>query len=210
MQLFFHLLYHPFAWGYDLVATVVSLGNWQNWVRAVLPLVNGPNVLEIGSGPGHLQQALTGLGLKTFGLDESRQMVRIANHRLAESGKLARGRAQQLPFADGVFQTVIATFPAAYIFEQDTASETYRVLQPGGKIVILLAAWMTGNSLPERIMRSLFHITGQLPPEGKPLGERALATYVNAGLKTHELYLNLPESRLLVLTAEKPTETKLK
>ena len=50
----YYLLYHHFAWTYDLVADIVSLGQWKDWVRTALPYLDGC-VLELGYGPGHLQ-----------------------------------------------------------------------------------------------------------------------------------------------------------
>lgn len=208
MGLFFRLLYHPFAWSYDLVAAVVSLGKWQRWVRAVLPWITGPNVLELGFGPGHLQKELLKQNLRVCGLDESNQMIRIASRRLGNHRRLARGHAQNLPFPDNYFHTVVSTFPARYIFDPQTAEETFRVLVPGGKLVVLLAAWITGDSLAERAMRSLFQFTGQVPPEGEPLGERIHAPYRLVGFHTSEIFLDLPGSRLLLLVMEKPGGNK--
>ena len=48
---FFHLLYHPFAWAYDLIAWTVSLGRWKDWVESVVPFIKGMRVLELGHGP---------------------------------------------------------------------------------------------------------------------------------------------------------------
>ena len=76
MRLFFHLLYHSFAWTYDLVASVVSFGRWKGWAKETLKLINGPRVLELGFGPGHLQAGLHAAGMEPFGLDESSQMAR--------------------------------------------------------------------------------------------------------------------------------------
>jgi 2-polyprenyl-3-methyl-5-hydroxy-6-metoxy-1,4-benzoquinol methylase len=78
MRNFFALLYHQFAWTYDFVAAVVSLGMWKQWVSSTLPYLDGPRVLEIGHGPGHLLLALAEKGLKATGLDESRWMGKIA------------------------------------------------------------------------------------------------------------------------------------
>ena len=36
MRLFFRLLYHPFAWTYDGVASAVSMGRWKRWVLAAV------------------------------------------------------------------------------------------------------------------------------------------------------------------------------
>ncbi len=58
LRFFFRLLYHQFAFTYDLVAATVSLGRWKDWVLSVVPFIEGTRILEIGHGPGHLQRAL--------------------------------------------------------------------------------------------------------------------------------------------------------
>src|SRR4030066_831542 len=103
---FFKLLYHSYAWTYDWVASIVSLGAWQNWVKTVLPYLDGPRTLELGFGPGHLQVMLQQKGIAVYGLDESSQMCRITRRRLTGLGlqmKLICGNAQALPFADEYF-----------------------------------------------------------------------------------------------------------
>ncbi len=112
----FYLLYHQFAWAYDLVAAIVSLGRWQEWVHTALPYISG-RVLEIGFGPGHLQISLNEKIIPTFGLDESPQMGRQAARRIKKAGaiaRLTRGYAQSIPFAGEAFDSVVATFPAEY------------------------------------------------------------------------------------------------
>ena len=163
LGLFFHLLYHSFAWTYDLVAAAVSLGRWQAWVLCVQPYLRG-RVLEIGYGPGHLQAALLAGGFQAFGLDESRQMSRQARRRLRRQKlpvRLTRGYAQRLPFAGNSFDSVAATFPSEYIFEQQTLAEIRRVLAPGGRLVIVPSAWITGQGWLERLAAWLFRATGQ-------------------------------------------------
>src|SRR5688572_31722362 len=91
MRVFFRLLYHPFAFTYDLVAAAVSFGHWRDWVMSVLPFIQGTRVLELGHGPGHLQHALLNRGLFTVGLDESAQMGLLARRRLGTVFKLTRG-----------------------------------------------------------------------------------------------------------------------
>jgi len=207
MRFFFHLLYHPLAPFYDLVAEIVSLGQWRSWVKAVIPLIDGQPVLEIGYGPGHLQRELCANGVLVFGVDESAAMARQTAKRLFASKmamRITRGRAEALPFAAGCFKRVVTTFPAAFIFEAQTANEIFRVLAPGGRAVILLVAWMTGRSLPERFLRGLFQITGQSPQENQPISPRIHAPYHQAGFITREEIIDLPRSRLLVLIAERP------
>ena len=147
LGIFFNLLYHPFAWMYDLVAGIVSLGRWRGWVLQARPFLRG-RVLELGFGPGHLQEALEQAGLEAFGLDESRPMARQARRRLRRQKypvRLANGYAQGLPFQGNSFDCVAATFPSEYIFEAQTLAEIRRVLRPHGRLVIVPSAWITGR-----------------------------------------------------------------
>jgi ubiquinone/menaquinone biosynthesis C-methylase UbiE len=201
-RLFFHLLYHPFAWTYDLVAATVSLGRWKGWVMSALPYLDG-RVLEIGFGPGHLQQAMEVRGLTAFGLDESRQMGHLARQGLRRKGlpvRLARGYAQHLPFLSGVFDTVVATFPAEYIFDTVTLAETYRVLVSGGRLVLMPVAWITGRSLLERLAAWLFKVTGEAGAIEAILPSIRRSLQASGYKVRHEL-VECPGSRVLVILA---------
>lgn len=166
LRTFFRLLYNPFAWTYDFVAASVSLGMWKSWVLSTLPYIEGPRVLELGHGPGHLQLALHHRGLWAAGLDRSPQMGRIAIRRLRKAGYaagLVNGYAQNLPFPSRAFSTVVATFPTEYIADPLTLAEIRRVLSPGGRLIILPVAWITGQAIPHRLAAWLFRFTGQAP-----------------------------------------------
>ncbi len=221
MRLFFRLLYHSFAWAYDLVSSTVSLGRWNQWVNAAGSLLTGPRVLELGYGPGHLQTYLRTAGFIPFGLDESDQMARQAFRRLSRQGYtpfLSRGLAQSLPFADQSFDSVVATFPTPYIVDPLTLAEIKRVLKPtadmrsgksrreGGRLVVLTAAWITGRSLPDRMMRTLFRVADQAPSEDQALGE-LIEPYTNAGFNAQVRFVEVPgkqgrsTSRLMFILA---------
>ena len=164
----YNLLYHQFAWTYDLVAAVVSLGRWRGWMRCALPYLTG-RVLEIGYGPGHLQVDQQAQGLSAFGVDESRQMAHQARRRLIKKGvlpALTRGYAHNLPFRKQAFSCVVSTFPSEYIFEPQTLLEIWRVLPPEGRLVIVPMAWISGGNPLERFMAWLLRLVGETP--GKP------------------------------------------
>ena len=208
MRFFFHLLYHPFAWTYDLVAWAVSLGRWTDWVESVLPFIKGTHILELGHGPGHLQRILLSRDLLTVGLDESRQMGSIAKARLQKSGyaqfNLIRGIGQDLPFPAEAFDTVVATFPSEYIFEKRALSEVRRTLTNGGRLIVLPVAWVTGAGLLDRIAAWLFRITGQAPSDlSEQSTHQLVEPFIEAGFQVETERLEVQSSRVLIVIAER-------
>ena len=208
LHAFFHLLYHPFAWAYDLVAWTVSLGRWKDWIESVIPFIDGTRVLELGHGPGHLQRTLLDLNLLTFGLDESRQMGNLVKKRLLQSGytqiKLIRGLGQSLPFPANAFDTVVATFPAEYIFDPQALLEVRRTLTNGGRFIVLPVAWITGKGVLDKFFAWLFRFTGQAPSD--PLEEvssRLKEPFLKAGFQVEIQLVEVKSSLLLILIAEK-------
>ena len=163
LRFFFKLLYHQFAFAYDFVAATVSLGQWKDWVSSILPLLKGTRLLEIGSGPGHLQRLLLSRDLLAVAIDESAPMTRLAKRNTDGKAMVARALAQHLPFADESFDTVVATFPAQYITDPNTLSEVKRCLSDGGRFIILPVALQMGRGLLERATSLLFRITRQAP-----------------------------------------------
>ncbi len=140
LRLFFRLLYHQFAFTYDLVAATVSFNRWKSWVMSVIQFIEGKRILEIGHGPGHLQRLLLSRNLFAIGIDESAQMGRLAKRNLMHQASslsavsqnnslngsvytqfnLIRGIAQHLPFPNASFDTIVATFPTEYITDPHT------------------------------------------------------------------------------------------
>ena len=97
---FLQLIYRQFSWAYDLVAWIVSLGRWKDWVNSVIPYLQASTILELGHGPGHLLLALSQAGKHCIGLDLSRQMGAKAMRKLRYhnlSPLIIRARSQQLP-----------------------------------------------------------------------------------------------------------------
>lgn len=203
LRVFYHWLYHPFAWVYDFVAAVVSLGRWNEWIMTVMPLIEGTRVLELGHGPGHLQRRLLDLGLFAVGLDESPQMSRLAARRLRRSGEtrgnLTRALAQSLPFREETFDTVVSTFPSEYIFDARTLSEAKRVLHNGGRFIVLPVAWPKN-----RFLSWLYRVTGESPSEAVEVVKQKISEPVfEAGFTVRMEVVEVKSSVLLVIVAEK-------
>ena len=208
LAFFFRQLYHRFSWAYDLVAGFVSLGQWNNWIYEILPRISGTKILELGIGPGYMQAALQDHHHAAFGLDESHEMARQTARRLsrAKTGqglRIVRARAEAVPFPTGCFETVVATFPTPYIFSPETASEIARVLVPGGRLVILLAARPVGRSLPNLFTQWLFKITGESPPDDYALS-KVTDPFTKVGLQSNVTWQKGKDCLLLIITALKP------
>ncbi len=164
----FTRFYREFAWTYDVVAALVSRGLWQYWIVAVVPYLHGRSVLELGSGTGYLQRALHTQGIRAVGLDVSPQMLRRARRKVEQSGSspdLLQGRAQQLPFPAATFSDVVATFPAEYILERATLADAWRVLEPGGRLLLIDAAHFTKHDAYSSTVELAYRATQQVRTE---------------------------------------------
>lgn len=155
----YHLLYHRLSWSYDLIAWLVSMGRWNNSIAYISSVIQSSPVLELGHGPGHLLVNLQPRISQVIGVDRSPYMSRQASRRLLKAGLsacLVNSDAHALPFPSGSFAAVVSTFPAPYIFDTQTLSEVYRLLQPGGELTILLTAWFLGRGLLKGFWRRIF------------------------------------------------------
>ena len=184
---------------------------------SVIPFIEGKRILEMGHGPGHLQRILLSRNLLTVGIDESPQMGRLARLNLARyvgaksnhsnsdpphayaQTNLTRCIAQQLPFSDGSFDTIVATFPTEYITDPDTLSEAKRCLSIGGRLIVLPAA------LPKNpFLDWLFKVTHQSPVEAIDIVKfRFKEPFVAAGFRTEVRTLDVKSGTLLLVLAEK-------
>lgn len=204
MRFFFHHFYHAFAWTYDFVAAVVSIGRWKDWIQTVVPFIEGARVLEIGHGPGYLQRILLSRKLFAVGLDESRQMGLLAKRSTDGFANLARGLAQSLPFPSETFESVVSTFPAEYIFDPRTLSDVYRVLHNGGRFIVLPVAWIVGRSFMDRIAAWLFRVTGESPSNVTDIiSQRTIRLLEQVGFKVEVRQIEIKSSIVLLLSAEK-------
>jgi ubiquinone/menaquinone biosynthesis C-methylase UbiE len=209
LRLFFRLLYNQLAWTYDWVAWAVSLGQWNAWGRAAIPYLRGERVLELAHGPGHLLEAMGGRGLLPVGIDLSPHMSRLARRRLGRAGlaaPLVRARAQALPFRDGCFDSAVATFPTEFIVNPATLRETARVLRrvepitgrPGGRLVVVAWARLSGRDPLSRFIGWLYRVTGQ----GEPLPGHGEAVVVEAGFAPRTVWDRVGRSEVMLVVAD--------
>ena len=198
LALGFRLLYGKLAWTYDSVAWVVSLGEWRTWCETALDYVVGRAVLELGHGPGHMLCELKRRGYHPIGLDASPQMGKLARDSLDRAGYpsvVTNGRAQNLPFASGSFDSVLATFPTDYIFDPNTVAEVARVLAPDGCLVVILKAELVRPEPLCRAIEWLYRITGQRGPVVQTWTDE----FDQVGLAVRQLEIDTKYSRVSLL-----------
>lgn len=162
VKLAFRRFYNEFAWTYDLVSRVVSRGRWQAWQRAALPEIRGSRVLELAFGTGNLLWDMVEEGYQCAGIDLSPYMVGITSRKFRRRGRnapICQARAQQLPFRDVAFDSLVATFPDYFILDPAAQEEIARVLVPGGRLIIVDGGHVLKEDAWSRFLNWAFRIT---------------------------------------------------
>lgn len=205
-------LYVELAWLYDGVSRLVSAGQWRAWQRSVLPYLDGLaaagwplRVLEVGHGTGHTLVDLCQLPVDVVGLDAAWPMTKHAQRRLRQSRRLAvvslvAGQAEALPFCNDAFAAILAVFPTRYVAEPRAVAEFYRVLRPGGQIVIAQTASVTGAGFTDHLVQRLLALARQ----GQTWPTRLDATYAAQGFQIDRQSVSLERSTVTVFLARKP------
>lgn len=200
----FARFYREFAWTYDTVAAIVSRGLWSQWVLVVVPRLHGDRVLELGSGTGYVQQALHEKQIATVGVDASPYMLRLARRKVVQAGGdplLLQAYAQTLPFHDHQFSDVVATFPAEYIVDPATYAELWRVLRPGGQVLLVDAAYFTRQDAYSIAVEAAYRVTGQIrATDPRPDLLRSV------GFDVSDEWVEVQASRVQILRGAKPLE----
>jgi ubiquinone/menaquinone biosynthesis C-methylase UbiE len=202
LRLFFRLLYNEFAWSYDLVAWLVSLGHWKAWGRTTLHHIRGEQILELGHGPGHLLVTLEKRGFDPVGVDLSPHMGGRARQRLRRAGMsvpLVRARAQALPFHDECFDTIVASFPTQFIIDPRTLREVARAMEPRGRLVVAGGARFEGEGLVAAFLTWLYRATGQ----SEPPADAFRPWLEDVGLSPRTIRERVGQTSVLLLVAEK-------
>ena len=134
---------------YDVMNDLMSAGLHRLWKRvtveqaAVRP---GHCVLDLAGGTGDLTRAFAkrvGSEGHVVLADINAAMLRQGRRRLVDAGvagnlSIAQVDAENLPFADRSFDRVAIAFGLRNVTDKDAALRSmYRVLKPGGKLLIL-------------------------------------------------------------------------
>lgn len=134
---------------YDLVVKLLTFGR-ENTLRnetirqAAIP--EGAAVLDVGCGTGTLTllaKVKAGDSGKVSGIDASPQMIAVARQKAQQQKRevdFQTGLIEALAFADGTFDVVLSSLMFHHLppdLKQRGLAEIYRVLKPGGRLLIV-------------------------------------------------------------------------
>lgn len=96
-------------------------------------------IADVGCGTCTFLASLTERfpSARLIGVDLSHEMLRIGRAKLSASASVCRGRAEQLPLQSASCDLVVSLSALHHFGDvEDALSESYRVLRPGGSIVL--------------------------------------------------------------------------
>ena len=137
------------ASNYDIMNDVMSMGVHRIWKRVtveVSALRPGQKVLDLAGGTGDLTKLMSkrvGPTGKIVISDINGNMLGVGRDRLTNDGIVGnidyvQANAEELPFPDNHFDCVTIGFGLRNVTDKDRALRAmFRVLKPGGKLLIL-------------------------------------------------------------------------
>jgi SAM-dependent methyltransferase len=111
----------------------------REWLDRFAASVKGRGrVCDLGCGPGQIARYLAARGIDAFGIDASASMVATAR-RLNPKLDFQQGDFFRLDLADGALAGIAAFYSLIHCARGHlgrAAAELYRVLQPGGRLLV--------------------------------------------------------------------------
>ena len=206
-------LFAPLGPTYDRYARLLSLGQDPRWRRFLVERIEaGPAdlVLDVATGTGAVAIELVhrtgcsvvGIDPSTEMLDEARRRIKLA--RTTRDIRLIEGRAEELPFDNGVFDALTVTYLLRYVDDPGaTLVELARVVRSGGTIASLEFG-LPPAPLP-RAAWELYTGVG-LPVAGLAIGKgwHEVGGFLRGSIR--DFYARLPLDRQLALWQEAGVE----
>ena len=140
-------VFHSVAAKYDVMNDLMSVGLHRVWKAITIAHAGirpGFKVLDIAGGTGDLAMAFAkkvGPTGQVWLTDINESMLRVGRDRLLNNGlavPISLCDAEKLPFPSNHFDRVSVAFGLRNMTHKDAAlAEMYRVLKPGGKLLVL-------------------------------------------------------------------------
>lgn len=142
-------VFHSVADKYDVMNDLMSAGVHRLWKRYTIEhsgAKKGDTILDLAGGTGDLASKFTRIvgpnGLVTLSdingsmLENGRE--RLTNMGIAGNIEYVQANAECLPFADNKYDLITIAFGLRNVTDKDAALKSmFRVLKPGGKLMIL-------------------------------------------------------------------------
>jgi demethylmenaquinone methyltransferase/2-methoxy-6-polyprenyl-1,4-benzoquinol methylase len=183
------------AGNYDIMNDVMSMGVHRIWKRQTIDLSGvrpGHKVLDLAGGTGDLTKAFAKRVGKTGQVvlaDINESMVRVGRDRLINEGisgnvDYSITNAEALAFPDNTFDLATIAFGLRNVTNKDKAlEELYRVLKPGGQLMILEFSKVTNPAFAKLYDFYSFNI---LPKMGKVIADdEASYQYLAESIRMH-------------------------
>jgi demethylmenaquinone methyltransferase/2-methoxy-6-polyprenyl-1,4-benzoquinol methylase len=142
-------VFHSVASKYDVMNDLMSFGMHRLWKRFTIGEAKvrpGQVVLDLAGGTGDLAKVFAGQVGKTGTVvlaDINEKMLQEGRERLTNAGiignvQYVQADAENLPFPDNYFDCITIAFGLRNVTDKDAALRSmYRVLKPGGKLLVL-------------------------------------------------------------------------
>lgn len=115
-------------------------------VFSMVDIKSGEAILDVGCGTGNYTIELARKGVDVIGIDSSEEMLNFAIQKV--KGELLKAEFQvanalNLPYPDQSFDLILSNGLLCFLREPEKAlTEMYRVLKPGGRLIIgVLNKW---------------------------------------------------------------------
>ncbi|MCB1419264.1 MAG: bifunctional demethylmenaquinone methyltransferase/2-methoxy-6-polyprenyl-1,4-benzoquinol methylase UbiE [Notoacmeibacter sp.] len=144
-------VFHKVAERYDIMNDLMSAGLHRAWKDAMVAWLNPPKrpgwrVLDVAGGTGDIAFRIVEVSQRNAQatvLDINGSMLAVGQDRAIKKGldgnvTFVEANAEELPFAEETFDAYTIAFGIRNVPRIDKAlSEAYRVLKPGGRIMVL-------------------------------------------------------------------------